>query len=412
MPLTTKQIEAAKFGVSPERLADGLGLYVRLYGSGAKAFEARVTVDGKRPWIQLGHFPEIGLRRARQLASTVQERVDGGLTVAEVRAALKAGPEVLEKIEEPHSEPQAPGAVTFREIAKEWFVQKRRGLRNGKHIQQNWSSLETCILPHFGDRPIIEIRVADVIDVIRPIWHAKHETARRTLSRVKEIFALAMIRGLRPANPADFSARVALGRVRRSKGHFGALPFEEIPDLWDWVQTAKCEETTRQLAMLMILTAKRSKESRYARWDFIDEEGGIWTTPKELMKMSRAHRVPISRQVGVVFGNMRLLTGDAASIFDKPNTKSGVISENTICNLLQRYRPGITAHGLRAGFRSWARRAGKYAPDEMEFALAHEQDDLEAAYQREDLIEERAALMQDWADFVTKGRNPTTLISR
>jgi hypothetical protein len=31
---------------------------------------------------------------------------------------------------------------------------------------------------------------------------------------------------------------------------------------------------------------------------------------------------------------------------------------------------------------------------------------LEAAYQREDLIEERAIMMQDWADYVTGGANP------
>lgn len=47
--------------------------------------------------------------------------------------------------------------------------------------------------------------------------------------------------------------------------------------------------------------------------------------------------------------------------------------------------------------------------DAIEFALAHEPDALEAAYQRGDLLEERAQLMQEWADFVTSGQDPVRL---
>ncbi|PZX14567.1 tyrosine-type recombinase/integrase [Celeribacter halophilus] len=407
MPLTTKQIEAAKFGVSKERLPDGLGLYVRLYKSGTKTYETRVTCNDKRAWVQIGHFPDMSLKRARQIAGMVQIRIEEGLSLKQVRDALKAGDH--SKIED--MVPASPGTVvieslTFRELAKQWFDQKKLGLRNGKHIQQNWNTLETYIFPYFGDRPVTEVKVGDVIDAIRPIWHDKHETAKRVLGRVKEIFALAKIHEMRPDNPADFPPNTALGAVRKKTVHFGALPFEDIPALWEWLLTANCDEQTRHLVMLMILTAKRSKETRFARWDYFDMGTSIWTTPESLMKMSRLHRVPLSRQASAVLTNMRMLTGDAPFVFYKPKSKSRVICENAACNLLKKFRLGITAHGLRAGFRSWARKQGKYSHDAMEFALAHEQNSLEAAYQREDLIEERAIMMQDWADYVTGGANP------
>ena len=45
----------------------------------------------------------------------------------------------------------------------------------------------------------------------------------------------------------------------------------------------------------------------------------------------------------------------------------------------------------------------------METALSHEKDQLVQAYMRDDLLEERRALMQDWADYVTSGTMPPRL---
>ncbi|WP_417807157.1 tyrosine-type recombinase/integrase [Thioclava sp.] len=412
MGLTTKQIEAARHSMGPERIHDGNGLYLRLFAGGAKVFELRHAQGGKPGWVTLGRFPEIGLRRARDLAGAARLMLERGIAISELRALLKRGDiAALEAVfEEPgEAMPVATAMPSFRELAKIWFEQKKLGLRNGKHIQQNWNTIETYVFPHFGDRRIDEITVADVIAAIKPIWHCKHETARRTLGRTKEIFALAKIKELRADNPADFSTRIALGRVRCRKGHFGALAHEQMPEFWDWLQNVRCECQTRQLAMLLILSAKRTKETRLAQWDFFDSEAAIWTTPEELMKMGRNHRVPLSRQMAVVLDNMSLLTGDHRQIFAKPGNRSGVVSENTVLNLVKRFDPGITGHGFRATFKTWARRQKRYEADAIEFALAHEQDALEAAYQREDLLEEREQLMQDWADYVTGGRDPVRL---
>ncbi|MPQ95439.1 site-specific integrase [Thioclava sp. JE_KL1] len=412
MGLTTKQIEAAKFGVGPSRVHDGMGLYLRLFSGGAKVFELRHRQSGKPGWITLGRFPEIGLRRARDLAGATRLMLERGMPAADLRVLLKLGK--LETLDAAliTQKPDMPGPVvtpSFREMAKIWFEQKSPGLRNGKHIQQNWTTIETYIFPHFGERKIDEISVGEVIAAIQPIWHSKHETAKRTLGRTKEIFALAKIRELRPDNPADFDTRIALGPVRNKKGHFGSLPYEQLPDFWAWLMAAPCDLQTRHLAMLMVLSAKRTKECRLARWEFFDLEAGIWTTPEDLMKMARVHRVPLSRQVSITLDNIALLSGDAPQLFAKAKNRSGVVSENAALNLVKRFDPAITGHGFRASFKTWARAQKRYERDAIEFALAHEPNALEAAYQREDLLEERAQLMQDWADFVTDGQDPVRL---
>lgn len=412
MGLTTKQIETAKFGVGPSRVHDGMGLYLRLFSGGTKTFELRHRQSGKPGWITLGRFPAISLRRARNLAGATRLMLERGMPASDLRVLLKRGELEALDVALVTQKPDVPVPVvspSFRAVAKIWFEKKSPGLRNGKHIQQNWTTIETYIFPHFGDRKIDEISTGDVISAIQPIWHTKHETAKRTLARTKEIFALAKIRGFRPDNPADFDTRIALGPVRRKKEHFGSLPHEQMPDFWAWLKVAACDPQTRHLAMLMILSAKRTKECRLARWEFFDLNARIWTTPDDLMKMARAHRVPLSRQMSIVLDNISLLSGDEPQLFAKPGNRSGVLSENAALNLVKRFDPAITGHGFRASFKTWARAQRCYKDDAIEFALAHEPNALEAAYQREDLLEERAQLMQDWADFVTDGQDPVRL---
>ena len=49
--LTVKQIEAAQYGSSPDRISDGNGLYVRLSTGATKTFQLRMSENGKTKWI-------------------------------------------------------------------------------------------------------------------------------------------------------------------------------------------------------------------------------------------------------------------------------------------------------------------------------------------------------------------------
>jgi integrase len=111
----------------------------------------------------------------------------------------------------------------------------------------------------------------------------------------------------------------------------------------------------------------------------------------------------------MVLRNMMLLTGNEVHVFAKPRNKSGVICENAVLNLVKRFDPTITGHGFRATFKTWARVNTHYPHDVIEFSLAHEPDRLEAAYQRADLLGERRELMQQWADYITGGKDPVDL---
>lgn len=406
MPLTVKQLEAAKFGQVQERLSDGNGLYLRLYPSGKKAFQVQVsTHTGRRQrvWVSFGDFPNLGLRQARETATWVRMQVARGWSADQVRAALRSD---QRDARTPPADEPARSEAHFRDVARLWFERKRGGLKNGKHITQNWTTIETYALPTLGHRPICQIERREVVEALRPIWHEKHETAMRTLARIREIFELAKLEYDLPHSPADFDPAIAYGRARRVRGHFGALPWERMPEFWDWLRGARCEEQTRQFVMMIALSAKRTGEVRFARPGYFADD--VWTTPAEFMKMGRAHRVPLSSQAKVTLENAILLSTVPDRVFGK-TTRSGVISENAALNLVKRFDPKMTGHGFRASFKGWARSQGLYQSDAIEFALAHRLPPLVEAYFREDLLEERRVLMQDWADFVTGGEVPARL---
>ena len=408
MGLTAKKIEAARPGVGPERLPDGNGLYLRVYKSGRKAFQVRLDEDGKTKWVTLGNFPDMPLKEARRAAALARAGADPGQELAEDASdsprasAASAAPENM-----------APDMPTLREFARVWFERKKQGLSNGKHVHQNWQTLRDFVFPDLGDRRLNEIRQRDIVRTLDPVWHAKHETARRTLGRLSEIYELAKVRELVEVNPANFLLKAAFGPYRRKHKHHASLPFNRVPEFWAWLQQAPCEEMTRQLAMLLVLTAKRTGEARFARWTDFDADRMIWVTTEERMKMRRGHRVPLVRQTRVIIDNLDLIRPKGTDhVFGKPRSKTGVISENAALNLVQRFDANITMHGFRSSFRTWSRKQGRYGFDVMELALAHEKDALTAAYERDDLLEERRPMMAAWADFVTAGADPVSLRDR
>jgi integrase len=62
---------------------------------------------------------------------------------------------------------------------------------------------------------------------------------------------------------------------------------------------------------------------------------------------------------------------------------------------------GYTPHGLRSTFRDWAAETTNFANETLELALAHTiKNKAEAAYRRQDQLEKRAKLMQQWQTYI------------
>ena len=69
-------------------------------------------------------------------------------------------------------------------------------------------------------------------------------------------------------------------------------------------------------------------------------------------------------------------------------------------------------HGMRSTFRDWAAETTGFANETLELALAHTiRDKAEAAYRRQDQLEKRAKLMEQWAGYVARQTKAATVIA-
>lgn len=376
MPLTARKVETA----GPGRHVDGRGLMLVVKQSGARSWVLRYQLNGRRRDMGLGPFPEVTLARARE-------------------KALEARRQLVEGADPLACRPTKP--LTFRQAAQELVESKRAGWRNAKHAAQWTSTLETYAFPKLGDLDVRTIETSHVLDVLKPIWKAKSETASRVRQRIEAVLDYATAKGHRTAqNPARWRGHLQNllpkpSAVRAVK-HHSALEWRELPAFMR--ELAGREGVSARTLHFLILTAARSGEVRGMRWAEIDRETGVWTVPPDRMKAGKEHRVPLNAAAMDLLGE----TGPPdALVFPSPFDPRKRMSDMTLTAVLRKMGRGdITAHGFRSTFRDWAGETTAFPREVIEAALAHRlKDKAEAAYARGDLFTKRRELMAAWAAF-------------
>lgn len=118
----------------------------------------------------------------------------------------------------------------------------------------------------------------------------------------------------------------------------------------------------------------RPGELRQAEWSEIDVERAIWSIPAEKMKMGRAHRISLSRQVLEMIEELRVLSGHRQYLFPCNGIPRRPMSENGVKQGLRRLGYGsneMIAHGFRAMAATLLNEMGIWNPDAIERQLAH-----------------------------------------
>ena len=162
--------------------------------------------------------------------------------------------------------------------------------------------------------------------------------------------------------------------------------------------------SVRYALKLMPYLFVRSNELRNATWDEFDFENALWHIPAARMKMKSAHIVPLSRQVIALLKELQTWTGHLELLFSSPQSNTRAITDVGLLNALRRMgyeRDEMCIHGFRSIASTLLNESGKYRAEVIESALAHvERNQVRAAYNRAEYIEERRVLMQDWADML------------
>jgi integrase len=338
------------------------------------------VVHGRRKELGLGSISLVSLAEARELSYKYRKIARAG-----------GDPDTVRKAE----------SFTFSEAAHRVHAELLPTWRNRKHADTWLATVETHANPIFGNRPIANVRTADVLKVLTPIWTKKHETAKRLRQRLSTIFDWAKGAGHYPhENPVN-GINKALPRVKRAPAHHAAMPWGDVPVFM--TALSQRDGISALTLEFIILTAVRSGEARGARWDEID--GTVWTIPGGRMKRGIDHRVPLSEPAMLILEKMK--GHDEKLIFPSvQRSKGGGAREQSAMvfkSLFKRMeRDGFTTHGFRSSFRDWCSESARADREVAEAALSHATGDaVERAYARSDLFERRRELMEAWGRYVS-----------
>jgi integrase len=398
-PLSAKQVgNESRLGYH----ADGAntGLYLQVAQG-----RSRVT----RSWVFRYTSPTTRTRRELGLGSTrVRSLADARRVAADFRLQILDGRDPKDERDRQRAAAVTERAhrITFDEAMTKCIAARSLEWRNVKHGQQWNNTLTTYASPLIGKLPVEAITIDLVYKVLEPIWVTKTETATRVRQRIETVLDWCKARGyLKGENPARLKG--GLGELLPSADkikkveHHPAIPYTRIHD---FVRVLRDMKGTAPLALeFTLLTAARTGEVIAMRWDEVDLNSNVWTVPGERMKAGREHRVPLCNRAVEILRKMEAAQQNdfvfpGHSVKKHPHLSNGAFL--AVMKRLPKFAE-FTPHGLRSTFRDWSSETTQFPNETLELALAHTiKNKAEAAYRRQDQLEKRSKLMQQWQQYV------------
>ena len=349
------------------RLSDSNGLSLRIDPNGKKYWSIRYTENGQRKSKALGVYPELSLKRAREIA-------------LDLRYKLKNTVEVEE--EQP----------CFKEVAEDWFNNQKETW-SSKHISNVRASLDELYIA-LANKRINQIQAPEILQIIKKIEaRGSLEIAKRTLSRCGMVMKYAIAHGYRYDNPA--SDLVYALKNKRIK-NLASLSASEMPEFLRRIKAYPADAQTHHAIVLIMLTGVRVSELLQARWEEFDLEGRKWDIPEERMKNRLPHRVPLTDMMITELKALRLTHNQELLFPHRLNNREPMRSESILAVIKRSgYAGRMTTHGFRSLFSTVVNESNLFNPDAIERQLAHvPQNRIRSAYNRAQYWDERVRLME------------------
>ncbi len=353
----------------------GRGLSLRVHrtldGRTTKTWRQRVRIEGRLTSIGLGPYPEVTLAEARRKALDNSRGVRLG------------------------QDPRGRGVPTFADAAERTIKLHRDAWKAGSPLPQQWASTFRLHAAPLLDKPVDRIASADVLRCLAPIWHSKPAAARKARHRINAVFRWCIGRNYRVDNPVDRAVEALPKANGYAPTHHRALPHGEVAAALRAVRRTTDTHPAAALCVeLIVLTAVRPGEARGARWHEIDMDSGVWTIPAARMKAGRKFAVPLSTGALDVLARAHKLACGSPLVF--PTRTGAPLPRKAPLRVLRRAGVASTLHGFRSSARSWMAESGVSA-EVAEACLAHvPRSRVVQAYQRSDLLERRAEVLQAW----------------
>ncbi len=401
MKLSDIQCRNAKPKEKGYKLFDGGGLYLEVLPTGRKLWRIKYYYLGKEKRISLGAYPLVTLGEAREARDDAKKLLSKEIDPSTAKKDKKT--KAIRNVEN-----------TFKAISLEWFEIQKDKWSEG-YQQKILRIMEMNLFPFIGGMPIANIKPPDLLDCLRKVEkRGALDIAARTKQTAGMIFRYAIQTGKCEWNAAD-NLTGAL-KTKRTE-HYSALDEKQLPAFLEALQKneARLFERTRRAVWFSLYTFQRPGEIRQAEWSEIDWDKKEWHIAAHKMKMRRDHIVPLSDQAIKILKDQQEETGylNTPWVFPSQVRPRNPMSDGTVNKAIKNLGFGdqTKAHGFRALARTLIREKLRYDSEVIEKQLAHKtRNPLGEAYDRTQFLEERAPMMQDWANYIDAIRSDGKVI--
>ena len=349
--LTDRQVKALKprdreYTMSDDTRQRGTGrLVIRVRPSGAKEWQYRYHLDGRKRRISLGDYPATSLVQARDTALKLSGVLDGGDDPAAYLRHLRAEQALyrthgtLGELCDAYCDDMAThGKSSAEEVRK----------RLGRYIKGPFRTL--------WDRPAHEVSSADIRDMLA---HHMQRGVTTTMNRVRSYLHAAY----------QFGIESELNPRRRSRTHTWGLtanPVSSIPRQADWERAGQTVMTAADIrgawhnlpcmrsrspqgpmaVRLCIATAgQRISALLRLQADMVDLDKRLIDMPPDITKTREPHVVPLTAQAVEV---LTYLMAEAerrghALLFPSHRDQGKPMREDAVASLVIDYRKKMGA---------------------------------------------------------------------
>ena len=263
--------------------------------------------------------------------------------------------------------------------------------------------MEKRAFPVIGDMRVDRIGREDVLRILKPVWTAHPEVARKLRQRIRATLQWCQAHGHVEQNVAGDAINGALPVMSSVRKHHRSLPYAAVPVALRDIRACGASDSSKLCLEFLVLTATRSGEVRGALWEEFDLDRKQWCIAAERTKANARHVVPLSQPAMDLLERARLLAKGPVA-FPSPRSPRKPLSDMTLMKVL--HTVGLadrtTVHGFRSSFRTWASEQTDADHAVMELCLSHAVGSaVERAYSRSDLLEKRRVLMEQWSAHCT-----------
>ena len=393
-----KLIKAHEGGNAAHQIGGFAGLDLCIRDNKTSTFRHRYTSPntGKRPYYTLGTYPYMTLEQARDKHSENMRLLKNGIDP---------------KLNNEKEKDRSATMPTFAQMSNEWLqAQIASGHFEKRTVDQKRKHIDYAC-EYIGRMSIDKITTPDVLRAIKDIEKTKIPTAKRVRGVCQKVFALAIGQGYIASNPAIAVADLMMPKIK-TKHHsaiiepvaFGQL-LRDIDGVTDFYGHAQ------NIIKLQSMLFQRSGDMCSMRWDCIDFDASTWSFSPDKTgsrtDMVSNLIVPLPKQAIELLRGLHEQTGKTPFVFYNSKRKSKYEHQQQLNKYLWRlgYKDIHTPHGFRASARTIMVEQLGISEQLIELQLGHNVRDANGrAYNRVQLISERADMMQRWAEYLDELR--------